>query len=108
MCASVRKAFYKLNKYAPFTMFGIQSNEKGDEFARTCILLFKTYFTIVHTWLKLIGNAFFSYIKYITDIITLKIQSMKSDVKRKIYLKKALITFKKMCLCACMIILSTM
>lgn len=40
-------------------MFGIQSNEKGDEFARTCILLFQTYFTIVHTWLKLIGNAFF-------------------------------------------------
>lgn len=40
VCASVRKAFYKLNKYAPFTMFGIQSNEKGDEFARTCILLF--------------------------------------------------------------------
>lgn len=33
---------------------------------------------------------------------------MKSDVKRKIYLKKALITFKKMCLCAWMIILSTM
>lgn len=40
VCASVRKACYKLNKYAPFTMFGIQSNEKGDEFARTCILLF--------------------------------------------------------------------
>lgn len=54
------------------------------------------------------GTPFFSYIKYITEIITLKIQSMKSDVKRKIYLKKALITFKKMCLCACMIILSTM
>lgn len=38
-------------------------------------------------------RLFFSYIKYITEIITLKIQSMKSDVKRKIYLKKALITF---------------
>lgn len=63
VCASVRKAFYKLNKYAPFTMFGIQSNEKGDEFARTCILLFKTYFSIVHTWLKLIGNAFFQLYK---------------------------------------------
>lgn len=44
-------------------MFGIQSNEKGDEFARTCILLFKTYFSIVHTWLKLIWNAFFQLYK---------------------------------------------
>lgn len=41
------------------------------------------------------GTPFFSYIKYITEIITLKIQSMKSDVKRKIYLKKHLLHLKK-------------
>lgn len=89
-------------------MFGIQSNENGDEFARTCILLFKHILQQYIHGSSMTQTPFFSYIKYITEIITLKIQSMKSDVKRKIYLKKALITFKKMCLCACMIILSTM